>query len=342
VVVRSRTSEYFRANRWLAGTDRGRNSAADQMLAFIVESSHDAIISKDLNGVITSWNRGAERLLGYTADEVVGGPVSILVPPDRRDEDDKVFERLLRGELVEPYETVRTRKHGSVVDVVLTASPIQNAEGRVIGVSKIAHDITELKRARDQQALLLGEMKHRVNNLMMVLEALGRGAIPKGETATEAFFGSFMGRVRALLSAGEMVFSSSTRRANLGETANTTLRPFVEVHPERIRIHGPALLLGEKITAGLALAFHELATNALKYGALAVDDGKIELSWTIERSLVTIIWKEHIGHDLPAPARRGFGSRLISAAVSGEPNGRTEIGFESDGLKCTFEFTISP
>jgi PAS domain S-box-containing protein len=311
------------------------------MLAFIVESSHDAIISKDLNGLITSWNRGAERLLGYTADEIVGGPVTIIVPRDRRDEDDKVFERLRRGELVEPYETVRTRKNGSLVDVLLTASPIRNAEGRVIGVSKIAHDITEIKRARDQQALLLGEMKHRVNNLVTVLEALGRGAIPKGETATEAFFGSFMGRVRALLSAGEMVISSSTRRANLGETANTTLRPFVEVHPEQIRIHGPALLLGEKTTAGLALAFHELATNALKYGALAVADGSIDLSWTIEHSLVTVVWKEHIGHGLSAPERRGFGSRLISAAVSGEQDGQAEICFEADGLKCVFEFTIS-
>ena len=311
------------------------------MLAFIVESSQDAIISKDLSGLVTSWNRGAERLLGYSFDEIVGSPVTILIPPDRRDEDATVFERLGRGELVEPYETVRTRKNGSVVDVLVTASPIWNTEGRIIGVSKIAHDITELKRVRDRQALLLGEMKHRVNNLVAVLDALGRGAIPKGEATTEAFFGSFMGRVRALLSAGEMVVSSSTLRADLGDTARLTLRPFVGEHPERIRIRGPALLLAEKTIAGLALAFHELATNALKYGALAGVDGTIDLDWTIEQSVVKIVWKEHVAHDLGAPQKRGFGSRLIRAAVSSEQDGQSEIDFEADGLRCVLEFRIS-
>ncbi len=343
-IVGARASQYFAANRRLnfAAPDIGRNSSADQMLAFIVESSHDAIISKDLNGLITSWNRGAERLLGYAADEIVGQPITILIPPDRRKEDEDVFKRLLRGESVEPYETVRRRKNGNEVDVLVTASPIRNAEGRIIGVSKIVHDITELKRVRDQQALLLGEMKHRVNNLVTVLEALGRGAIPKDETALETFFATFMGRIRTLLSAGEMIFSSSTRRADLGETANATLRPFIEGHAERIRICGPALLLTEKTIAGLALAFHELATNALKYGALATADGKIDLSWTVEHSRVTIVWKEHVGHRLSVPEKRGFGTRLIKAAVSGEPNGRSEIRFEPDGLSCVFEFTLSP
>lgn len=342
--VSARASKTFIEKRTLnlTATDILRSSPSDQMLAFIVESSHDAIISKDLNGLITSWNRGAERLLGYTAAEIVGLPITILIPPDRRKEDEEVFKRLCGGESVEPYETVRRRKNGKEVDVLLTASPIRNAAGQIIGVSKIVHDITELKRVRDQQALLLGEMKHRVNNLVTVLEALGRGAIPRGETALDAFFATCMGRVRTLLSAGEMVFTSSTRRADLGEAANATLRPFIEAGAEQIRIDGPALQLAEKTIAGLALAFHELATNALKYGALAEPDGKIDLSWTIEQSLVTIVWKEQVGHRLSVPEKRGFGTRLIKAAVTTEPNGQSEIHFEPDGVKCVFEFTISP
>ncbi len=342
--VGSRASAYLGANRRsaAAATDRARDFNVDQMLAFIVESSHDAIISKDLSGIVTSWNRGAERLLGYSADEIVGRPSAILTPPGRHEEDGSAFRRLRRGAPVEPYETTRISKNGVAVDVLLTASPIWNVEGRVIGVAQIVHPVTEFKRERDRQALLLGEMKHRVNNLVAVLDALGRGAIPKGETTTEAFFGSFMGRVRALLSAGEMVVSSSTLRADLGDTARLTLRPFVGEHPERIRIRGPALLLAEKTIAGLALAIHELATNALKYGALAGADGTIELDWTIEQSVVTIVWKEHIGHDLRAPQKRGFGSRLIRAAVSGEQNGQSEICFEADGLRCVLEFRISP
>ncbi|HEY2883930.1 MAG TPA: PAS domain S-box protein [Rhizomicrobium sp.] len=342
--TRAKPNRLFTAkSRSSAGVlDYDRNTSADQTLAFIVQSSHDAIISKDLNGLVTSWNRGAERLLGYSADEIVGRPVTIFIPPDKRDEDDTIFERLLRGELIEPFETVRTRKDGSVVDVLLTASPIWNAHGRVIGISKIAREITEFKRARDHQALLLGEMKHRVNNLVTVLEALGRGAIPKGEIVTEAFFGTFMGRVRALLSVGEMVIASSTRHADLGETANRALKPFVEVHKGQFRIVGPPLLLSEKTVGGLALAFHELATNALKYGALAVPDGKIDLSWTINQPTVTVVWKEEMSTGPSAPKSRGFGSRLIKAAVSAERNGKAKMRFEADGLRCVFEFDISP
>lgn len=323
--------------------EQERPATADQMLAFIVESSHDAIIGRDLNGLVTNWNRGAERLYGYSADEIVGAPLAAIIPDDRRAEDDHVFTRLCRGEIVESFETVRIRKDGSLVDVLMTASPVMDDRGRVIGISKITTEITEFKRARDHQALLIGEMKHRINNLVAVLEALGRGAIPRGEQGTEAFFATFMGRVRALMSVGEIVVQSSEHRADLGETANGVLRPFIDVHPKRIRIHGPPLSLPEKTIGGLALAFHELATNALKYGALAAADGKIDLSWTIKLANVTIVWKEHtINRRLTQPASSGFGSRLIGAAVSGERNGRSDLRFEADGLRCVFEFTPPP
>jgi PAS domain S-box-containing protein len=126
-------------------------------LAAIVESSDDAIVSKDLNGVIMSWNKGAEKLLGYAAEEVIGRSIMILIPPDRLDEETRVLESIRRGEKIDHFETVRRRKDGSLVEVSLTVSPVRNKKGRIIGASKIARDITERKRAEEEIARLLAE-----------------------------------------------------------------------------------------------------------------------------------------------------------------------------------------
>ena len=124
-------------------------------LASVVETSDDAIITKDLNGIITSWNKGAERVFGYEANEVVGKPVSLLIPPDRPDEEPSILERLRKGQRIEHYETVRLRKDGKFIDISLSVSPLADAAGRIIGASKIARDITERKRASAQQEMLV-------------------------------------------------------------------------------------------------------------------------------------------------------------------------------------------
>src|SRR6202035_548946 len=130
-------------------TERKRGEQATRLLAAVVESSHDAIVSKDLNGIITSWNTGAERLFGYAAEEAVGQNITLIIPPERRDEERTIVEQLTRGERVDDFETVRMRKDGSLLDVSLTISPMKDAAGRVVGASKLARDITERKRAEE-------------------------------------------------------------------------------------------------------------------------------------------------------------------------------------------------
>ena len=115
-------------------------------LAALVESSDDAIVSKDLNGIIRSWNAGAERLFGYTAQEAIGRPILMLIPSDHADEERSILERIRRGERIEHYETIRRRKDGTLVDISLTVSPIVDEHGRIVGASKIARDITDRKR----------------------------------------------------------------------------------------------------------------------------------------------------------------------------------------------------
>ncbi len=130
-------------------TERKAERAAQRQLAAIVESSDDAIISKDLDGSLTSWNKGAELMFGYTASEIIGKPNTVLFPDDRHAEEKELFERLKKGERIEHYETVRLRKDGSPVEVALTLSPLKNERGEIIGASKTIRDITESKRARE-------------------------------------------------------------------------------------------------------------------------------------------------------------------------------------------------
>jgi PAS domain S-box-containing protein len=123
-------------------------TVADRTLAAIVESSDDAIISKDLDGIIQTWNKAAERIFGYTPEEATGKSVTMLIPEGRRDEEPVILSRIRAGERIDHYETVRRRKDGTLLNISLTVSPIKDQDGRVVGASKIARDITSRKRAQ--------------------------------------------------------------------------------------------------------------------------------------------------------------------------------------------------
>jgi PAS domain S-box-containing protein len=183
-------------------TDRNRAGEYEQRLISIITSSDDAILSKDLNGVITSWNRGAEQLFGYTAEETVGKPITMLIPIERRDEEPTILSRIRSGERIDHYETIRRRKDGSLVEISLTVSPIKNAEGEIIGASKIARDITERRRAQEQQALLLGEMKHRVRNTLATVQAIATQTL---RSAASEDRDAFLARLRALAGAHDLL-----------------------------------------------------------------------------------------------------------------------------------------
>jgi PAS domain S-box-containing protein len=314
---------------------------ARERLSAIVESSDDAIIGKDLNGVISSWNRGAERLFGYAAQEVLGKSIGILIPEDRLDEEQHIIGRIRKNERVDHYETIRRRKDGSPIELSITVSPIKDAAGRVIGASKIARDISERRRAQQQQDLLLGEMKHRTRNFVAVVSAIARQSRPKDAPEAAAVLDLFAGRLLALLSIGEIVVHSASRQASLQSLFEATLKPFENPQQKaRIELSGPALEVSEQTAGGLALAVHELATNALKYGALKTDTGRVSLNWSVDDAgRVVNEWKESGGQPVASePTRKGFGSRVISSAVSSEQNGSSTLRFDRGGVCCRFEF----
>ena len=167
---------------------RKAGEADAQKFAAIVNSSNDAIISKDLNTIIMSWNRGAERIFGYTAEEAIGRSITILIPPDHINEEPKILERIRRGETINHYETVRRRKDGTNIDISLTVSPIYDRNGNIVGASKIVRDITHVKETEEQlrQALkmeavgrLAGGIAHDFNNLLTSIEGFTEMALAR-------------------------------------------------------------------------------------------------------------------------------------------------------------------
>ena len=319
-------------------TERKHADVHAQRLASIVESSDDAIISKDLNGIITTWNGGAERLFGYTSDEAIGKPITILIPADRIDEEPEIIERVRRGERVDHYDTVRRRKDGSLFDISLTVSPLKNTDGRVVGASKIARDITERKQAQEQQKLLVKEMKHRIKNSLATVQAIATQTLNQHAEERDAF----IARLHALGSAHDLLTSETWQTASLQAIVAQALKPFQEQHHERIAVEGPAnVWLDATKSVVVAMVIHELATNALKYGALSNGSGHITVTWErhSQPNLVKLVWQESGGPAVGPPERKGFGSHLIERAFGGQL-GTAHLVFSPQGLSCTLEVEL--
>ena len=161
-------------------------------------------MSKDLNGLITTWNCGAERLFGYAASEMIGRSITTIIPSDRHHEEVRILDRIRRSERVEPYETVRKRRDGSLVDVSVSVSPLRNAAGEVIGASKIARDITARKRAEEQQRALHAELDHRVKNVLATVSAIVAHT-KDASSSMDDFVAAVDRRIRSMASTHELL-----------------------------------------------------------------------------------------------------------------------------------------
>jgi PAS domain S-box-containing protein len=309
---------------------------AASWLAAIVESSDDAIVSKTLDGIITSWNPAAERLFGYTAEEVIGRPIWILAPPDRENEMPANLERVRRGERVERYDTVRRRKDGSLLDISLTVSPIRDEAGRIVGASKIARDITARKQAEERQRLLTAELSHRVKNMFAVVQVLAERSAAKATSAAECIE-TFRGRLQALNAAHHALIAEHWNWASLTSLVRTTLEPYLG-EGDRIRVDVQDLRLNPEFALTLALGLNELATNAAKYGALANPSGRVTLTARVESGEsgdeLRLVWQEDGGPAVEAPAVAGFGTTMLSQAIEYQHEGKVELDWRTEGLVC--------
>lgn len=438
-------------------TDVVRQSAEElsQLLASIVESSDDAIISKDLNGVITTWNKGAERVFGYVAEEIIGKSVTLLIPEELLDEEPTILLRIRRGERIDHYETVRQRKDGTKIDISLTVSPIRNAAGEVIGASKIARDVTDRKRAHEavrradhhlrdfvenasvgmhwvgpdgiiiwanrtelamlgyteqeyigrhiaefhadqpviddilqrltsretltnyearlrckdgsirsvsinsnvywegnkfvhtrcftrdvserklyeERIAMLGrEAEHRAKNVLATVQAIVHLT---QSTEPDELKKAIAGRIQALANVHSLFTETRWTGAELGSLITQELSPYAQAGKTPFRTRGPALLLSPDKAQTIAVALHELTTNAAKYGALSADEGHVDVEWSQAADGPLVIrWIETGGPAVKPPKRQGFGTRVLDGMISGQLGGKMQFDWRPEGLVC--------
>lgn len=310
-------------NMLLDLTDRQRAEEVKQHLSAIVESSFDAIVSKDLNTIIKSWNHGAERLFGYTAEEAIGRSVTMLIPDDHQDEEPRILERIRNGERVETLETVRRRKDGRLVPVSLTISPVRNATGQIVGASKIARDITSARESEQRIRMLMREVNHRVKNQYSVILSMIRETNKRSETPDQ-FESQVRERIMALSRSHDLLVSGDWKGATIKELLTAQTKPFPR--GECVAMSGPPVILSPNAVQHLGIAFHELATNSAKYGVLSGDNGEISVAWevtgTVPSQTFHLSWKETDGPRVQAIGQGGFGTvvlkRVAPAALGGQ------------------------
>jgi PAS domain S-box-containing protein len=306
-------------------------------VAAIVESSDDAIVSKNLDGVITSWNKGAERIFGYSAEEAIGQPITIVIPHNRIDEERTILTRIRRGERIDHFETIRQRKNGTLIAVSLSVSPVKNAEGNIVGAAKIARDITEQKRSQDLIATLAREAEHRSKNLLSTVQATVM--LSQSDTA-DGLKKVIDGRIRALSNIHSLFAQTRWIGADLSTIATQELAPYSADSPARVRIDGPPVLLAPDAAQAVAVTLHELATNAAKYGALSETIGRVDLKWSHEAGgELHLLWTETGGPRVQEPTRKGFGSRVIEQMIS-ERSGKTRFDWRVEGLVCEITLKV--
>jgi len=444
-------------------TERKAAEEAAARLAAIVESSEEAIIAKSLRGVINSWNRGAERLFGYSAEEMIGESVWKLIPEDGEHEEINILNTIRTGQSVPSHESVRLHRTGRRIDVAVSVSPILNPQGVVVGASTIARDVTERrrqterlrenearlrlalksaragawdfdlrrrelhwspemfvlygldpakgqpkrevlaklispnhrKRARrefavamlqggsftlefpitrpdgteiwtalsgdvikdahgrpvsargiDQditerkswekrQAMLLRELSHRVKNTLAVVQSVARQTL-RSSTSTRSFVEAFEGRIRSLAASHSLLTEADWSGARLETIIRHQIEAMAHSYEDRFRLRGPDIVLSAEIATQIGLVLHELATNAAKYGALSVPAGTVDIIWSVTRTRLRLLWREHGGPRIERkPELSGFGTLLIKSSAT-----KVNQRFGTDGLICKLEFAL--
>lgn len=305
-------------------------------LASIVESSDDAIISKNLCGIIESWNASATRLFGYSADEAIGKHITMLIPADRRDEEDLIIGKVRNGERVDHFDTIRRRKDGRQVAISLTVSPVRSPTGKVIGASKIARDITERKESENRIRMLMREVNHRVKNQFAVILSMIRET-GKHTTTIVEFEKQIRNRIMALSRSQDLLVDGDWRGANLADLVDNQIRPFAAEH--RVQISGEPFILSTVAVQNLGMAFHELATNSAKHGALSSPGGTVEIGWTASDRF-RLTWKESNGPTVGMASRGGFGRIVLERIAPLALSGVGHLNFEPNGITWTLDAPV--
>ncbi|HUG45201.1 MAG TPA: CheR family methyltransferase [Sphingomicrobium sp.] len=322
-------------------SDRKRLERDRAHLAAIVKSSEDAIVSHDLDGLITSWNEGAHKIYGYTASEAIGLPMTTLLADSQINEWPANLERLRRGESIANLDVSRTTKDGRQIHVSLTISPLRDEKDVIIGASAVARDIAERKAAEERAQLLMAELDHRVKNILAVVSSVVTQTLRTGGPP-ESVSAEIEGRIMAISRAHNLLTDQGGIDGSLGELIATEVKPYDQ--RREIHLSGPVVVLTSRASLSLALAIHELATNAAKYGGLSVDGGRLKVAWKVtgpkDQPQLEILWSESDGPPVTPPSRRGFGTKLIEISLVRGLGATVDREFLKEGVRCRISIPL--
>jgi len=314
-----------------------------QHLAATVEGSDDAIITKGLDSIIRSWNPGAERLFGYTAEEAIGRSITLIFPDDRMNEEAGFIARLRRGERISSLETVRKRKDGRLVPISLTVSPVRSTNGNIIGASKIARDITLQRQAAERQQLLLSEMRHRVGNSFAVADGLLSIAARQADSVQELVT-VMRQRLEALASVHARAVNDPAgarpKGTALVQLINSILEPFSG--GASVRQDVPELNVCPAAITPLSLVLFELATNAVKYGGLSEAGDGVAIRAEQQGERLIVQWTE-VCVTKPGsgdPGHVGFETRMCQTTVGSSLGGKFSREFIPNGMTATLDLDL--
>ena len=322
-----------------AEEERGR-------LARVVENSADFIGMARLDGTVFFLNDAACRLVGLPREEVGKVSIADFFPPDEAAiVADEVLPAVVSSGSWVGERRFRHFQTGEIIPVLYSVFPVIDSDGSLMGYGTVTRDFREVKRAEEQQLLLNHELSHRLKNVLAVVQSVAAQTLRQADDLPSAN-AALSARLAALGEATNVLTASSWASADLLDVIGRALAPHGAIG-ERLRVHGPTFTLNAQVALAFALALHELATNAAKYGALSNDEGHVRLSWSIddvdpakERRFV-FTWQEVGGPTVTPPSRRGFGSMMIERSLRAYFRGEASLDYHPAGLVFTLDAPLT-
>ena len=316
----------------------------ERQLSAVLDNASVSIFLLDEQLCCIYINAAAERLTGYSEEEIRGQRLHDVIHNKHPDGSDYPIDQcplhlaFSNNEKIQ-CEDVFVDKDGQHYPVAVTASPVQDEEGNSMGTIVEARNISKRRRAEEHQKLLIGELNHRVKNTLAIVQAVAQQSFSGGRAEPEARQ-AFDARLSAVAGAHSLLTREKWERASLRAVVEAALAG-CGADPSRVEIEGPEVSLAPRTAVSLALAFHELGTNAMKYGALSNSNGAVQVRWSAdgseEEQRLLLQWTETGGPEVAVPTTRGFGSRMIERGLAAELGGEVAISYPPGGLVCTID-----